>query len=114
MLRNTLPPLLAIALAASAASAVAAPAGEQVSARVRVADLNLQNEAGAQVALRRIHQAARVVCGGEPDQRELARRASFQACLRDTVDRTVAAAHSPALAALNGAPASGATVAAID
>lgn len=110
MPRKTLPLLLAAALGLSAAGAAsAAPAAksptETTSVRVRVADVDLQSEAGARVALRRITRAAAAICGDEADTRDLQRRALFQTCVRSVVDETVASAHSPMLAALNGTPA---------
>ena len=95
----------AAALSAGAARASAAPTAETATVHVPVADLNLASEAGARVALRRIARAAEVVCGDEADTRDLQRRAMFETCVRGVVDRTVASAHSPMLAALNGAPA---------
>lgn len=113
MPRNILASLLAAAIAVGATSAaVAAPAQERVSVRVPVADLNLQSEAGARVALRRITKAASAICGDAPDSREIARAAMFQECVRSAVDQTVADAGSPALAALNGSPLRSATLAA--
>jgi len=116
MPRKILPSLLAAAIAVGAASAAAAapppaPADERVSVRVPVADLNLQSEAGARVALRRITRAAGAICGDEPDSREMARQALFQACVRSAVDKTVAEADSPMLAQLNGTPVRSAALA---
>jgi len=108
MPRHFLPFLLASALGLSAASAATAGSASDAgtaAVHVRVADLNLASEAGARVALRRIARAADAVCGDEADTRDLQRRAMFETCVRGVVDRTVASAHSPMLAALNGAPA---------
>jgi UrcA family protein len=104
MLRNLIRSLLAAVLATSATAAAAAPETETVSITVRVADLDLQSDAGARVALQRIRHAAYVVCGEEPDARDLTRQAMVRACVRDAANRTVASADSPALAALNGTP----------
>ena len=117
MPRKILPSLLAAVIAVGAASVAAAapasaPTDERISVRVPVADLNLQSEAGARVALRRIAKAASAICGDEPDSREMARAALFRACVRSAVDRTVAEADSPMLAQLNGTPARAATLAA--
>ncbi|MDB5448698.1 MAG: hypothetical protein JWQ97_4015 [Phenylobacterium sp.] len=110
MLRNVTS-VIATALALSATAAVAAPPPEQASVVVRTSDLDLRSDAGAGIALQRIRAAARAVCGEEPDLRQLGRQALIRACVRGAVDRTVASAHSPRLAALNGVPA-GLTVAA--
>lgn len=108
MPRHALTLLLAAGLglaAAGAASAAPDPTAETTTVHVRVADLNLSSDAGARVALRRITHAARTICGDEPDAREMARQAIFQACVRSVVDQAVADAGSPTLAALNGGPA---------
>jgi len=103
MPRTTLPLLIAAALGLAAGAATAAPAPEEsTSIRVRVADVDLSTETGARVALRRITRAADTVCGDEADSRDLQRRAVFETCVRGVVDQTVAQAHSPVLAALNG------------
>jgi UrcA family protein len=81
---------------------------------VRVADLDIQSQAGAQSALQRIRRAATVVCGGEPDGRDLDRQAAFGACVRAAVNETVAQSHSPALAALNGTALPGPVLVAAD
>jgi UrcA family protein len=113
--RKILTSLLAAAIAVGATSvAAAAPAEDRVSVRVPIADLNLQSEAGARVALRRITNAAGSICGDEADTRDLRRQALFQACVRHVVGEAVAAADSPMLAALNGTPMRSATLAAVN
>lgn len=113
-MRRHLIPLAAalLTLAPVVCAAASPPAPDGLSQRVRVADLDLRSEAGARVALQRIRQAADVVCGGEPDGRELARYSAFQTCVRTAVNRTVAQSDSPALAALNGTPPASSTLAA--
>lgn len=110
---RTIAPVIAVALAFGATAAAAVPA-DQISVRVQVADLNLQSPAGASVALRRIRNAARAICGGEVGGRDLARQAMSDACVRKSVDATVVAAHSPTLARLNGTPLLETAVAAAD
>ena len=105
MTRTTLPLLIAAALGLAAGAATAAPAPQKTTTvRVRVADVDLSTEAGARVALHRISRAADAICGDEADTRDLQRRALFESCVRSVVDETVAQAHSPMLAALNGTP----------
>jgi len=106
MPRKLLSSLIAAALALGAALPAAAEA-----AKIRTADLNLDSDAGARVALARIHQAARTVCGDEPDAHQLQRQALYSTCIRDAMDRTVAQAHSARLTALNNGPARETTVA---
>jgi UrcA family protein len=92
-------------LAAVAALAVlgfgAAAHGQTLSVKVSVIDLNLDSEAGAQVALRRIQSAANHICGDEANTRVLSRSALYRACLRSTVDNAVAGVHKPMLTAAN-------------
>lgn len=97
--------IAAAAFSAGAARAAPAPGPQTATVHVRVADLDLASEAGARVALRRIARAADAVCGDEADTRDLQRRAMFETCVRGVVNETVASAHSPMLAALNGGPA---------
>lgn len=111
MLRSLLPTLLAAALTTGAATAAGAAEPERLSVPVRVGDLDIRSEAGAQVALRRIQRAAVAICG-EADSRQLARQAMIDACVREAVNTTVASANSPALAALNGTPLQATTLAA--
>ncbi len=91
--------------AAGHAAPMAAPGSDQVSVKVAVADLNLDTTAGARVALRRIHNAATLICGETTDVRSLARNALVRACHRTTVDDAVAGSHNAVLAALNGGSA---------
>jgi len=102
MPRTALALILAAAFSAGAARAAPSPIAETTTVHVRVADLDLQSEAGARVALRRITRAADAVCGDEADSRDLQRRAMFETCVRSVVDATVASARSPVFAALNG------------
>jgi UrcA family protein len=106
-------PLIAAALAFGASAAGASPS-DAISIRVKISDLNLQSPAGAQVALRRISTAARLICGDESGVRDLKRQALGEACVRRTVTATVVAAHSPMLAALSGTPIPATALAAAD
>lgn len=76
-------------------------ADQTISVAVPYGDLNLNREAGATVALRRIDNAADEVCGRESQVTSLDRVALHQACVRSTVDRTVTRLGSPMVAALN-------------
>jgi UrcA family protein len=98
--------LAVLAALGCAASVHAAPAGTSsapalTSVTVSVADLDLADRAGAKVALQRIHAAAKTVCGGEPDVREIERMALYEACIRTGANRAVAALGSPIVTALN-------------
>ena len=94
---------LALGLAASAHAGprAASSDSETISVRVSLIDLNLDREAGAKVALRRIRNAAAIVCGGDlsPSLRNLS--SPYQACQRDAIDRAVATLAVPTVSALN-------------
>lgn len=106
--------LAALGFAASAqGGSLADTADSPPSVTVQTAGLNLDTEAGARIALNRLRAAARQVCGAKPSVRDFQARASYQACVRDAVDATVASSGSPMLAKLNGTPQSPATLAAV-
>ena len=85
--------------AAPASTSSRDPAATSVT--VSVADLDLSSRAGAKTALRRIHAAAKTVCGEEPDLRAIERMSLYAACIRTGSDRAVAALDSPVATALN-------------
>jgi UrcA family protein len=111
MLRNVICTISA-ALAFAPIAAAAAPPPDEAVAYVRISDLDLNRKEGARVALMRIRDAARRVCGNESDVRLLGRQALYRACVREAVDRTVASAHSPALTLLAQGPAAPTRIAA--
>ena len=98
----------ALAIFGFAATSHASPAGDAssdpstISVNVSVADLNLSSPVGARIALRRIHNAAATICGGEPDIRLTQRFALYQSCVKATIDRTVASLDIPMVTAMNG------------
>lgn len=102
------------ALAATAALGVctAANAGPQalpsdpdiISVKVSLADLNLSHEPGARIALRRIRNAAREICGVEPGPPLIRESELYRACQRSAVDRAVARLDVPTVTALNARP----------
>jgi UrcA family protein len=93
--RNTL--LAAAAL--GAALATGARAADVAQVHVSYADLNVHSPAGAAALDRRIHAAAERVCGVFAD-RDLARRAQFNACVTGATAAALAAvaAANPQLA----------------
>ncbi|MGH6963911.1 MAG: UrcA family protein [Phenylobacterium sp.] len=95
--------LLAGALAFGlAAGAQAEPyAGDTVSVRVPLNDLNLNHEPGARMALYRIRKAAGYVCGGDPGSPLLKLSALYRACQQDSIDRAVATLDHPMVTALS-------------
>jgi UrcA family protein len=75
---------------------------DTVSVKVSVADLDLGSQAGAAVALRRINNAAKIVCGDEPPIRDMDRGGDYHTCMTTTVGRTVDSLGNPIVSALNG------------
>ncbi len=73
-----------------------------MSVAVSVADLNLDNRAGAKTALQRIHAAAKAVCGQEPDIGAIERLSMYDSCIRTSTQRAVASLDSPVATAMNG------------
>ena len=101
-------PLAAAAMLSCAAPVLAQTPDTVPSVGVKYSDLNLGSQTGAQAMLKRIEAAATTVCGGAPDIRQLDRLASFEACRRSAVAKSVIAAGSPTLTAMarGGSPAS--------
>jgi UrcA family protein len=103
-----LPMVVAVAAIGCAGGALAAPsphpvyASETVSVRVKLADLDLANPAGAAASLRRIHQAAKEICGPDESFRPFELGRIYRACIKDTVDRAVDRLGNPMVSALNG------------
>jgi UrcA family protein len=85
---------------------------------VSYAGLDLNTEAGAQIAYRRIHSAAKGVCGHLYTLELGLRRHLWDTCVRDAISRAVADIGAPRLTAYaraqNGAPAKPPTVASND
>ncbi len=103
--KTILTAIAAFAAMAVSASAIAAPSStdpDTVSVKISLSGIDLQSPAGARVALVRIHQAARHICGDEPDGRDMQSRALFQVCEKSTADRAVKSLASPLVTALNG------------
>jgi len=71
---------LALAAALVSAPAFAAPAADGMSRSVHFADLDLSTDAGAAALHNRVRYAARMVCGGDVDQRDLTRVNVVEAC----------------------------------
>ena len=66
---------------------------------VRLGDLNVSSQKGAEAALRRIKQAARSFCG--PSSPEVARHFAAKACEKRMVAQAVTELDAPAVTALN-------------
>jgi len=92
-----------IAFAGFSGGALAAPAAsntDQVAVAVGVGDLNLAAQPGAAIALRRIHAAARSICGPAPDIKDLERTADYRGCIAASMGPAVASLNNPLVTAL--------------
>jgi UrcA family protein len=73
---------LALALSVLGASNThSQPATDQVSIRVKYADLNLSGPAGIEALHQRVRAAARSVCGDEPSASDLSRYTLYRKCV---------------------------------
>jgi UrcA family protein len=67
---------------------------------VRVSDLNVASQPGAEVALRRIKNASAQFCGGDGDYTNLDRRSEQKACARIMTTKAVRVLNAPMVTAL--------------
>lgn len=87
--------------AATAAAPVLAQSGDDLpTVTVRLADINFNSREGADLALRRITNAASGVCGGEPSSLDLSRHHVFTQCRSESVRRAVELINQPLLSRL--------------
>jgi UrcA family protein len=77
--------------------------GDEAGPYVQVpyGDLNLQNQAGAATMLNRVAFAAKRVCGGTPDLREIKVYAMFKTCVRQAKADAVRNLNMPLVTALH-------------
>ena len=71
---------------------------------VHYGDLDLSRRADAVILLARVETASRVVCGREPDLRDLAHWSVFKRCINGAVGNAVAFVNRPIVAELYGKP----------
>lgn len=102
MTRTTTYLACALALSACVSSAAAAPLRNDIT--VSFSDLDISHTAGAKILLQRIETAARSVCGGSGDLRDLSAFRLAQTCMKDTVETAIRTVPSPLVAKLYGAP----------
>lgn len=67
---------------------------------VSYADLDLSRPAGAETLLTRIQRAARTVCGGHPDIRDLTMSERYNACRLAAVENAIRSINNPLLTRL--------------
>jgi UrcA family protein len=103
MKRNVAAALVAVITSFAGSSAFAMPETAP-SVKVQLADLDLAGQAGAEVAMRRISNAAQTVCGGAPDLRNMSRYAIYNRCRREAIERAVGQLDRPQVTALLSKP----------
>jgi UrcA family protein len=105
MIKQTLALTLFGLIAFSGATASAQSTSDVTAIRVSYEDLDLQNEKGARILLKRIEGAAAGICRSQVSSR-MDNVRWFRPCVREVMTRTVAQVNSPVLQALyeNRAP----------
>ena len=81
---------------------------------VSYSDLNITHQEGAEILLSRIRFAANLVCGGQPDQRDLTEWSFYSSCNKQAMDGAIAAINSPLVARLYKNPDQNTEVAQLD
>jgi len=114
MFTKTLATVVALAvLGVAASSHAASPSAfdpDTISMRIKTGDLNLSSEAGDKAVLWRIHQAAKAICGDDPDVRVLDGGVQYRACMTSVTERAVALLGNPDVTAIAGGSSRGDTV----
>jgi UrcA family protein len=101
MNKQTLAAALVCGATLLAAPAFAQPVmGTQLQYVVHYSDLDLSRAEGAHMLLSRLDGAARIVCSPAADSADLGRIALFNSCVKDTMERAVAAVHMPLVSEL--------------
>jgi len=101
MLNKTMLSVVAIAAALSAAPATWAATSDDdnLTVKVRIADIDLNTASGAKAALSRIRSAAVRICGEAPDAWNSTAARQYRSCVDGVVTRTVATLNSPTVTA---------------
>ena len=103
MTKSVMSALTALAALGFAASVNAAPPTDQdtTSVTVKLADLDLSSNAGAQVAYGRIRSAAKAICG-EPASPIEAISGVYRQCVDGSTRRALDRLGAPMVSAMNG------------
>ena len=97
---TTLSAVAAIALAAAASSATAAtPSTDDVSVKVSYEGIDLNSDAGHKIMVARITQAARQICGAQPDKWLFDASRAYDSCMTSVTDRALGQLDSAKLSA---------------
>ena len=106
---TTLTAVAAIALAAASSATAATPSAESVSVKVSYQGIDLNSDAGHRIMVARITQAARQICGVQPDKWMFDASRAYDSCMTSVTDRALSQLDSAKLAA-NGRHARPTTV----
>lgn len=88
-------------------SAATVAQAEDASMRVKLADLNLTTQAGAQAALARIRWSAGLFCEASPGLKALERSAPIDRCISEMTHKGVTQLNAPLVTALLDGRAAG-------
>ena len=92
--------IAAIGFAASVSCASAAtPSGDNVSVKVSYEGIDLNSDAGHAIMLARITQAARQICGAQPDKWQFDASHAYDSCMTSVTDRALGQLDGAKLAA---------------
>ena len=103
-MRSNVAAAIAIVITSFVGSSAFAMPEAAPSVKVQLADVDLASQAGAEVAMRRISNAAQSVCGGAPDLRSMNRYAIYNRCRREAIERAVGQLDRPQVTALLSKP----------
>ncbi|MDB5482342.1 MAG: hypothetical protein JWO83_3395 [Caulobacteraceae bacterium] len=95
--------IAAIGFAAGASSASAAtPSADDVSVKVSYEGIDLNSDAGHKIMVVRITQAARQICGSQPDKWMFGASRAYESCMTSVTDRALGQLDSARVAANGG------------
>ena len=96
---TTLTAIAAIALAAASSANAATPSTDDVSVKVSYQGIDLNSDAGHKIMLARITQAARQICGAQPDKWLFDASRAYDSCMTSVTDRALGQLDSATVAA---------------
>ena len=96
---TTLSAVAAIALAAASSANAATPSTDVVSVKVSYEGIDLNSDAGQKIMLARITQAARQICGAQPDKWMFDASRAYDSCMTSVTDRALGQLDSARVAA---------------
>ena len=96
---TTLSAIAAIALAAASSANAATPSTDDVSVKVSYQGIDLNSDAGHRIMVARITQAARQICGVQPDKWLFDAARAYDSCMTSVTDRALGQLDSATVAA---------------